>query len=39
MNDIEELKELLKDLQEKISYAGLLISCFLAVVLSYIAMC
>lgn len=31
-------KEPLRDLQEKISYIGLMIACFLAVILAYITM-
>lgn len=37
-NNSKKKKEPLRDLQEKISYVGLMIACFLAVVLAYIAM-
>lgn len=37
-NSSKKKKELLRDLQEKISYIGLMIACFLAVILAYITM-
>lgn len=37
-NSSKKKKEPLRDLQEKISYIGLLIACFLAVILAYITM-
>ena len=37
-NSSKKKKEPLRDLQEKISYIGLMIACFLAVILSYITM-
>ena len=35
-NSSKKKKEPLRDLQEKISYIGLMIACFLAVILAYI---
>ena len=37
-NSSKKKKEPLRDLQEKISYIGLIIACFLAVILAYITM-
>ena len=37
-NSSKKKKEPLRDLQEKISYIGLMIACFLAVILAYITM-
>ena len=37
-NSSKKKKEPLRDLQEKISYIGLMIACFLAVILEYITM-
>lgn len=37
-NSSKKKKEPLRDLQEKISYIGLMIVCFLAVILAYITM-
>lgn len=37
-NSSKKKKESLRDLQEKISYIGLIIACFLAVILAYITM-
>lgn len=37
-NSSKKKKEPLWDLQEKISYIGLMIACFLAVILAYITM-
>lgn len=37
-NNSKKKKEPLRDLQEKISYIGLIIACFLAVILAYITM-
>ena len=37
-NSSKKKKESLRDLQEKISYIGLMIACFLAVILAYITM-
>lgn len=37
-NSNKKKKEPLRDLQEKISYIGLMIACFLAVILAYITM-
>ena len=37
-NSSKKRKEPLRDLQEKISYIGLMIACFLAVILAYITM-
>lgn len=37
-NSSKKKKEPLRDLQEKISYIGLMIACFLAVILAYIIM-
>lgn len=37
-NSSRKKKEPLRDLQEKISYIGLMIVCFLAVILAYIVM-
>lgn len=37
-NSSKKKKEPLRDLQEKISYIGLMIACFLAVILVYITM-
>ena len=37
-NSSKKKKEPLRDLQEKISYIGLMIACFLAVILAYIPM-
>lgn len=37
-NSSKKKKEPLRDLQEKISYIGLMITCFLAVILAYITM-
>lgn len=38
LNSSKKKKEPLRDLQEKISYIGLMIACFLAVILAYITM-
>ena len=37
-NSSKKKKEYLLDLQEKISYIGLMIACFIAVILAYITM-
>lgn len=37
-NSSKKKKGPLRDLQEKISYIGLMIACFLAVILAYITM-
>ena len=37
-NSSKKKKEPLRDLQEKISYIGLMIACFLAVILAYITL-
>lgn len=37
-NSSKKKKEPLRDLQEKISYIGLMIACFFAVILAYITM-
>ena len=37
-NSSKKEKEPLRDLQEKISYIGLMIACFFAVILAYITM-
>ena len=37
-NSSKKKKEPLRDLQEKISYIGLIIACFLAVILAFITM-
>lgn len=37
-NSSKKKKESLRDLQEKISYIGLMIACFLVVILAYITM-
>lgn len=37
-NSSKKKKEPLRDLQEKISYIGLMIACFLAIILAYITM-